>query len=580
MSGASRAMLAGVLLLAAVVHGRPAFPQSYHIALLREGHTCTVVDKGWGQVHRLALSSVYVTEAPEWHECDLNGGGESKAKFMNFYGPKEHEVIAKVNEVCTAGVNATLPRSLPKKDNVEVRKLVGSGDSSNRIDVVFMGDGYTLDERGKFFRDMERLTQDMFTDRTFRSYLPVFNIWAIHVPSVESGIGTHSTPRNTAFGLYRVGTELRGVYTSKPADARAACRLADGCDFPSLIANDDYYGGLGGEFVIGTRSETTGTVVLRHEMGHNFVNVGEEYDDGSVYRGVNNDNTLTNIKWAHWLSDPKETIPEQRAVQRIGAYPWHDLAKGKQTFRFTSDGTYRRWYMRFTLSGCDVPGAVKVTLDGNVLNWQPTQPPTLDRQFYVFSDMTNGFRAGEHELVFEQGEPPAPGKPARQLCSLSLNEYGSEEEFRWENDFVGAYPTWDVRGRKSYRPQNEMCLMRNMSSSDFCVACREGMWWQFFMRMSAIDRVEVHHELFRTHVKVVTVPLGQFRDPPVPGLNDRLDITWEHNGSPVPELTGYFSWDRTTASSRGRWTATVVYKTEEVRVDPNGLLTFQHTIDV
>jgi hypothetical protein len=50
----------------------------------------------------------------------------------------------------------------------------------------------------------------------------------------------------------------------------------DGCDFPSIVGNDDFYGGLGGEFVIGTKSHTTGTIVLRHEMGHNFVNVGEE----------------------------------------------------------------------------------------------------------------------------------------------------------------------------------------------------------------------------------------------------------------------------------------------------------------
>lgn len=32
--------------------------------------------------------------------------------------------------------------------------------------------------------------------------------------------------------------------------------------------------------MISTKSNRTGTVVLRHEMGHNFIRVGEEYDDG------------------------------------------------------------------------------------------------------------------------------------------------------------------------------------------------------------------------------------------------------------------------------------------------------------
>lgn len=40
----------------------------------------------------------------------------------------------------------------------------------------------------------------------------------------QSGIGDHDTPRNgSAFGLYRNGPELRGVYIDKPKVAKAAC---------------------------------------------------------------------------------------------------------------------------------------------------------------------------------------------------------------------------------------------------------------------------------------------------------------------------------------------------------------------
>eukprot|EP01060_Flectonema_neradi_P039500 TRINITY_DN8720_c0_g1_i2.p1 TRINITY_DN8720_c0_g1~~TRINITY_DN8720_c0_g1_i2.p1 ORF type:complete len:490 (+),score=87.69 TRINITY_DN8720_c0_g1_i2:331-1800(+) len=474
---------------------------------------------------------------------------------------------------------------LKKNDNIEIELLAGNGDlSNNRIDVVLMGDGYTQQQKSDFDADMRRLVDDMFDDVTFQSYLPVFNIWSIYIPSAESGIGTHGQPRDTTFGLYRDGTQLRGIYTSKPAAARSACSQAPGCDFPSMIGNDDYYGGLGGEFVIGTKSLTTGTVVLRHEMGHNFVNVGEEYDDGSVYSGVNSDNTRTNIKWSHWLTEPETTIPEQKAIQRLGVYPWADLAHGPQTFRFTSNGDYNRWFMRFTLSGCNLEGSISVELDGRQLHWEPAKPlgeVTLDRQFYTYSDMENGFSAGEHVLTIRMLIPPPAGTPIRQLCSLSLNEYGAEDTFKWDQrDFVGAYPTWDVRGRKTYRPQNEVCLMRNMTSPNFCVACKEGMWWQFFMRMSAIDDIVVEHHLLRTHVKVETVELGQFRKEPIVGLNDRFDITWTHNNVPYPDLTGYFSWDLATTEARGTWVATVTYHTDEVRIDPNNLLTFTKSFTV
>lgn len=169
--------------------------------------------------------------------------------------------------------------SRPKKAADIVEKIIDSGPPSNRIDVVFMGDGYTLSEKSKFFDDIRRLASDMWSDTTFATVRPLVNVWAVFRPSAFSGIGVGGRARDTPFGLYRDGTELRGIYCSKPSAARQACQSTgpDACDFPSLIGNDDYYGGLGGEFTISTRSILSGTVVLRHELGHNFISVGEEY---------------------------------------------------------------------------------------------------------------------------------------------------------------------------------------------------------------------------------------------------------------------------------------------------------------
>ncbi len=70
---------------------------------------------------------------------------------------------------------------------------------------------------------------------------------------LQSGVGTGGKPkelvyifqvfllraqslRSTPFGLYRDGTELRGVYYAKPDAARAAClSMGDQCDFPILM---------------------------------------------------------------------------------------------------------------------------------------------------------------------------------------------------------------------------------------------------------------------------------------------------------------------------------------------------------
>lgn len=106
------------------------------------------------------------------------------------------------------------------------------------------GDGYTKSERKKFLADVKRMTDDLFKGETFKSILPILNVWAVFTPSKESGIGVNGHPKDTVFGLYRDGTELRGIYPTNKDNARKACRATGpyACDYPVIIGNDDYYG--------------------------------------------------------------------------------------------------------------------------------------------------------------------------------------------------------------------------------------------------------------------------------------------------------------------------------------------------
>jgi len=64
------------------------------------------------------------------------------------------------------------------------------------------------------------IADDMWGDVTFASYLPVFNIWALYEESAETGIGVNSQPRDTAYRLYRDGTQLRGIFPGNAQGAR------------------------------------------------------------------------------------------------------------------------------------------------------------------------------------------------------------------------------------------------------------------------------------------------------------------------------------------------------------------------
>ncbi|CAG7680070.1 unnamed protein product, partial [Allacma fusca] len=485
------------------------------------------------------------------------------SKIIEIFARKKTIAEAQVELLCQS--KERVPDLKITSDTLapEVVKIVDGGDQANRIDVVFMGDGYQESERQEYFDDIARLTKEMFEGTTFRSYLPLFNIWAIYEASVDSGIGYDSGPKNTPFQLYRDAGTLRGIYPGNAGHARTVCRLTgtSGCDYPSIIGNDDFYGGLGGEFVISTRSNRTGTVVLRHEMGHNFVDVGEEYDQGQVYSGVNSARSVETLGWTHWLSGKAR---EERAIYRILEYPWADLARGPQTINFTSDGNYSRWYLSVSVSAAGEDDSLEFVIDGEVLPW--TTHGFDDREFYDWYG-NEGFTEGPHSFsVRSKTNSTHPDIP-RMICSVRLHEFGSEDEFHISNDYVSAYPTFDVSRRKTFRPTNAGCLMRNMTHASFCPVCREGMWYQFLERISLIDSVVISPGSAPRNVTLNTLKLGALRAPGNEVEGESLEVRWSRDGQEQIDLRDRF---RIQAES-GSWTVSVKLVTPEIRADPTGL---------
>ena len=50
--------------------------------------------------------------------------------------------------------------------------------------------------------------------------------------------------------------------------------------------------------------------------------------------------------------------------------------------KFQSNGDYDRWYLLFSMSGCEADGVVNVSLDGELLDWHSCD--SLDRFFLLF----------------------------------------------------------------------------------------------------------------------------------------------------------------------------------------------------
>ncbi|KAL1748170.1 IgA peptidase M64-domain-containing protein [Schizophyllum fasciatum] len=454
---------------------------------------------------------------------------------------------------------------------LEIRALSQSGDPANRVDMVFFADGYTEDEKDKFFEDATWLSEDITANVTFNTVKPLLNFWAAFTASNASGIGTKGTQLDTVYGLYRPGTELRGVYVGKESVARAACdSLGDQCDHPVIIGNSELYGGIGGDIVTITPSKANGASILRHESGHNIIKIGEEYD-GIEDGGYFGRNTLLSlddpIPWAPWLTDPTSngTRPRvERAAMPLQNYAWALLnASAPFAQAFTSPGTYASWLARFSLSGIPAAADARVEVDGRDLGWAPHEGIGMDRYFYDVRG-EGPLREGEHEVRFTLLNASLEG--AAQLCSVEIIEYGDAEEFHAEPGYYGLFPSYTDTNTVAYRPTNDDCVMRQVTTPNYCNACLEGMWNNLLSEISLIDGVNETYEATNATktLTVALVPLAQLRTEPV-SAEESLTIAWTKDGATLDEAANTTSISFKREDAVGVYTVSVWYATSEVR---------------
>lgn len=437
----------------------------------------------------------------------------------------------------------------------EVRTLVQQGPAENRINLTFVGDGYTLAEKDKYFEDVKRLTKDLFEGQTFASYLPLFNVYAVFVPSRDSGITDGSKRRDTALGLYRdpPGSK-RAVMPGNTRAIDAATALAPRTDYPIVVANDDYYGGLGGKYAITTRSLESGSMVLRHELGHNFGDVGEEYEGGYVYSGANHSSNARSPSWSHWLENGTARANDYRYLS--GEYLWENLSDGPQVIQFdfpssTSTGDHQ---FQVLLSGVGwaTPDDVHVFLNGQKVEYEGQF--TVDRSFFKLEPKAT-LAPGRHRL--EVRENVRDGDNVFAFAQL----YAFPPEYDRRPNQIGAFSSFNVSGRHvGYRPTHESCLMRDMRSVNFCSVDQENMWLRFLDRVTLIDRLSVMGGFVRLET------------PALPGL----EISWFRVSSggqetEIAALRGRTEWTVAEAAASGIIRAKVRFSTSEIRKQSTNL---------
>jgi len=213
-----------------------------------------------------------------------------------------------------------------------------NGSPDEKVDILFLAEGYTALEMDKFLNDARRSAGYIFSEEPFKSNRKRFNIRAVKSVSQDSGtdIPGQGIWKNTVmnstfytFGIERYMTTL---------DYQSVCDVASNTHYDQvyILVNTTKYGGGGiyNFYSISASDNEASRAVVIHEFGHAFGGLADEYFNSAVayndYFNLEvepwnpNLTTLVNFdsKWKGMVSEdtPVPTPPSEENKQTVGVY--------------------------------------------------------------------------------------------------------------------------------------------------------------------------------------------------------------------------------------------------------------------
>ena len=173
-----------------------------------------------------------------------------------------------------------------KENNFEVAKVLYNGPSENKVDLVFVAEGYTAGEMEKYRSDVNKFIGYLFDIEPYTSRKNDFNIWAVESISIDSGtdIPHQNIWKNTVADSH-FNTFFIERYLTLPDHKKLSQLVSNApCDAIYVIVNTDKYGGGGiyNYYGLGMSDNKYEAEVLVHEFGHSFAGLGDEYYDSHV----------------------------------------------------------------------------------------------------------------------------------------------------------------------------------------------------------------------------------------------------------------------------------------------------------
>ena len=206
-----------------------------------------------------------------------------------------------------------------------VETIKNNGAKDKRINLVFVGDGYQSSELTQYLIDVNTVVAGMFSQTPFKEYEKYFNVYAIKVPSVESGAkhpGTATdvteplTPVSNPNNYFGSQFDISNIHRLLLPLKGSVINTTMVNNFPDydqifVMVNSTVYGGSGGTYATSSKNISAAEIAI-HEIGHSFAGLADEYVISG--QGERPNRTIVTdaatIKWKNWLG-----------TNTVGIYP-------------------------------------------------------------------------------------------------------------------------------------------------------------------------------------------------------------------------------------------------------------------
>ncbi len=206
-----------------------------------------------------------------------------------------------------------------------VYEAVKNGAPQDKVDLVFVAEGYTAADRDKFKADVDRVAGWLFSYEPYKRLQASFNVRGVLRPSPERAM---DEPRQGVFRKTALDASFNAFDTDRYMLVEANHRIREIAaqvpyDTIVILVNSTRYGGGGiyDDYCVTTVDHARSRAVFIHEFGHSFAGLADEYYASDVAyndfypKGVEplepNITALldpSNVKWKE-LATPGVPIP-------------------------------------------------------------------------------------------------------------------------------------------------------------------------------------------------------------------------------------------------------------------------------